>query len=381
VLDRLAESEDEVKAASGLPFDPYFSAAKVAWLLEHDEAVQRARDEGRLRMGTVDSFLCDRLGAGFATDPSTASRTQLQRIDTAGWDPALCELFGVPMDVLPEIRDTAGELGTLSHPRWPSELRLCGQTVDQQAALAGAGAVVPGRVKATYGTGVFVLAHVGADVPDPAGGLLPTVAWRIDGRLEYALDGGVFAAGAMLEWLCRELGLAESPAKAGELAREAEDAGHVRVLPGLAGIGAPWWRPNAQAVLAGIDGGTTGAMVARAAFEGIAWRVADVVAAMAESTAVESLRVDGGVTNEPLMLQLQADAIGVPVEAAGADATVLGAAALAAVGSGAIGSLEDAAELLPVDRRVEPQRDAEWRETEHARWRRFVAATEALDRA
>jgi glycerol kinase len=379
VLDRLADREDEVKAASGLPFDPYFSAAKLAWLLDHDEDVKRARDAGTLRMGTVDSFLCDRLGAGFATDPSTASRTQLQRIDTAGFDPALCEIFGVPGEVLPEIRDTAGELGTLSHESWPSELPLCGQTVDQQAALAGSGAVAPGRVKATYGTGVFVLAHVGDQVPEAAGGLLPTVAWSIDGRLEYALDGGVFAAGAVLEWLCRELGVAERPAALGELARTAEDSGGARVLPGLAGLGAPWWRPNARAVLAGIGGGTTRSQIARAALEGIAWRVADIVAVIREVVDVDSLRVDGGITNEPLMLELQADAIGVPVEAGAADATVLGAAALAAVGAGVIPSLVEAADLLPVDRSVEPGRDEAWRAAEHGRWRDFVAATAALD--
>ncbi len=379
VLDRLVDREDEVKAASGLPFDPYFSAAKLAWLLEHDEDVQRAREAGTLRMGTVDSFLCDRLGAGFATDPSTASRTQLQRIDAAGFDPALCETFGVPRDVLPEIRDTVGELGTLSHPSWPAELPLCGQTVDQQAALAGSGAVAPGRVKATYGTGVFVLAHVGDQVPNPAGGLLPTIAWSIGGRLEYALDGGVFAAGAMLEWLCRELGVAGDPAALGVLARTAPDSGGARVLPGLAGLGAPWWRPDARAVLAGIGGGTTGAQIARAALEGIAWRVADIVAVIRETVEVGSLRVDGGLTNEPLMLELQADAIGATVEAGAADATVLGAAALAAVGSGTIGSLVEAAELLPVQRRVDPGRDAGWRAAEHGRWRAFVAATAALD--
>ncbi len=372
VLDRLADREDEVKAATGLPFDPYFSAAKLAWLLEHDTAVQAAREAGTLRMGTVDSFLCDRLGAGFATDPATGSRTQLQRIDTPGFDPAMCELFGIPSGVLPEIRDTAGDLGTLSHPSWPAELPFCGQAPDQQAALAGAGAVVPGRVKATYGTGVFVLAHVGEEVPDPAGGLLPTIAWRIDGRVEYALDGGVFAAGAMLEWMCRELGVAPDPPALGELARKVEDSGGARVLPGLAGIGAPWWRPDAKAVLAGVSGGTTRAQVARAALEGIAWRVADIVEAIRESVEVDRLRVDGGVTNEPLMLELQADAIGATVEAAGADATVLGAAALAAVGSGTIGSLVEAAELLPVDRSVEPGRDDAWRSAEHERWRAFV---------
>jgi glycerol kinase len=377
VLDRLTDHEEEIQQLSGLPFDPYFSAAKLAWLLENDAGVQRARDAGTLRMGTVDSFLCDRLGAGFATDASTASRTQLHALGRPGFDARLGELFGVPLDVLPEVRPTAGELGTLRHDSWPVELRLCGQVVDQQAALAGAGCVVPGRVKATYGTGVFVLGHAGSEVPRPSGGLLPTVAWEVDGTTEYAIDGGVFAAGAMLEWMCRELGVAERPAALAELAREVEDSAGARVLPGLAGIGAPWWRPNAKAVLSGIHGGTTRAHVARAALEGIAWRVADVVAAMHDSIEVSSLRVDGGLTNEPLLLQLQADAIGVRVDAAGADATVLGAAVLAAVGSGTIGSLAEAAELLPVDRSVEPRRDGAWRSGEHERWRAFV--TEAAE--
>jgi glycerol kinase len=378
ILDRLADSEEEVRARSGLPFDPYFSAAKLAWLLEHDEGVARARDAGTLRMGTVDSFLCARLGAGFATDASTASRTQLHALGMPGFDPWLCETFGVPTEVLPEVRATVGELGTLRHDSWSVDLRLCGQVVDQQAALAGAGCVVPGRVKATYGTGVFILAHVGDEVPRPAGGLLPTVAWQVGERTEYAIDGGVFAAGAMLEFLCRELGLAADPPALSALARGAEDAAGARVLPALSGIGAPWWRPEARAVLAGLHGGTTGANVARAALEGIAWRVADVVAAVRDTVAVDSLRVDGGLTNEPLMLELQADAIGVPVEAGGADATVAGAAALAAVGAGVIGSLAEAAELLPIDRSVQPRRDAAWRTAEHERWRVFVAAAAEL---
>jgi glycerol kinase len=381
VLDRMGAAEEEIRSLSGLPFDPYFSAAKLAWLLENEAAVQRARDAGTLRMGTVDSFLCDRLGAGFATDNSTASRTQLHRLGSPGFDPHLCDLFGVPPEVLPEVRDTAGQLGTLRHESWPAELQLCGQVVDQQAALAGAGCVVPGRVKATYGTGVFVLGHVGDEVPNPTGGLLPTVAWRIGGRTEYAIDGGVFAAGAMLEWMCRELGMADSPAALTELARRADDNGGARVLPGLAGLGAPWWKPDARAVLAGLHGGTTRANVARAALEGIAWRVADVVAAMRESTEVDSLRVDGGLTNEPLLLQLQADTIGVRVDAAGADATVVGAAALGAVGAGVIASLAEAAELLPVDRSVEPQQDDDWRTREHERWTAFVLAAAELDQA
>jgi glycerol kinase len=378
VLDRMTGQEPEIQARSGLPFDPYFSAAKLAWLLEHEPAVQKARDAGTLRMGTVDSFLCDRLGAGFATDASTASRTQLHALGTPGFDPDLCERFGVPIDVLPAVRETVGELGTLRHESWPSELPLRGQVVDQQAALAGAGCVVPGRVKATYGTGVFILGHVGDEIPRPAGGLLPTVAWRIGGKTEYAIDGGVFTAGAVLEWLSRELGMADDPPALSALARETEDSGGVRILPALAGVGAPWWKPDAGMVIAGIRGGTTRGQVARAALEGIAWRVADVVEAIRETIDVSELRVDGGLTNEPLMLELQADAIGAPVEAGGADATVAGSAALAAVGAGVLESLLEAAELLPIDRSVEPTRDATWRSDEHARWRAFVEAASGL---
>jgi glycerol kinase len=378
VLERMAAEEEAIRERSGLPFDPYFSAAKLAWLLENDDAVQAARAAGTLRMGTVDSFLCDRLGAGFATDASTASRTQLHTLGTPGFDPWLCERFGIPPEVLPEVRASAGALGTLRHQSWPVELPLRGQVVDQQAALAGAGAVEPGRVKATYGTGVFILGHAGDEIPRPAGGLLPTVAWRIGERTEYAIDGGVFTAGAVLEWLTREVGMADNPAALSALAREADDAGGVRMLPALAGVGAPWWRPDARLVIAGVHGGTTKAQVARAALDAIAWRVGDVVEAMRDSIEISELRVDGGLTNEPLLLQLQADAIGVPVEAGGADATVAGAAALAAVGAGLLESLQEAAELLPVDRRVEPQRGAGWRTTEHSRWRAFVQAAAEL---
>src|SRR5215208_4255518 len=275
-LDRLEATGDaeEVKKRSGMPLDPYFSAAKLTWLLEHDDAVRDARERGVLRLGTVDAFLCERLGAGFHTDPSTASRTQLGAPD---WDPRLLELFGVPADALPPIVDTVGEIGTLRHESWPVELPLTARCVDQQAALAGAGCVEVGRTKATYGTGVFVLANVGAERPEPIGGLLPTVAWSVDGRVEWALDGGVFTAGALLEFLSRDLGLAEDPPDLAAAAATVEDAGGVRVLPALAGVGAPWWRSDARAVIAGMTSGVRPAHVARAALEAIAWRVADIV--------------------------------------------------------------------------------------------------------
>src|SRR5215203_5090421 len=266
VLDRL-ESEgraEEIRERSGMPLDPYFSAGKLAWLMEHDEDVERAVEAGTARLGTVDSFLCDRLGAGFATDSSTASRTQLGAPE---WEPSLLELFGVPRETLPQIEDTAGELGVLRHPSWKHELRLTARCVDQQAALAGAGCVEPGLVKGTYGTGVFVLAHAGGERPAPEGGLLPTVAWRVAGQVEWAIDGGVFTAGALLEWLSRDLGLAADPAALAAAAAEVEDAGGVRVLPALAGVGAPWWRPRARAVLAGLTAGSRPAHVGRAALD------------------------------------------------------------------------------------------------------------------
>jgi glycerol kinase len=374
VLDRLeADGRAEgVRERSGMPLDPYFSAGKLAWLLEHDEGVQRARDTGTLRLGTVDSFLCQRLGAGFATDPSTASRTQLVVPGEPGWDPELLDAFGVPGEVLPELRDTAGDLGVLHHDSWPQELPLRARCVDQQAALAGAGCVEPGLVKATYGTGVFTLAHVGTERPRPEGGLLPTVAWRVNGKVEYALDGGVFTAGALLEWLSGDLGLAADPPALAALAAEVDDSGGVRVLPALAGLGAPWWRSDARAVLAGMTGGTRPCHIARAALEAIAWRVADVLAVVSEQATPETLRVDGGLTQDPLLMQMQADFAGVSVEHGVVDATAAGAAALAAVGAGIWPSTLTIAERVPVGERVEPRRDAAWRKSAHDEWRRFV---------
>ncbi len=377
VLDRLEREgkADAVRERSGMPLDPYFSAGKLAWLLEHDDGVARAVEAGTARLGTVDSFLCDRLGAGFATDPSTASRTQLGAPD---FDPELLAIFGVPREPLPAIMDTAGDLGTLSHPSWAVELPLRARCVDQQAALAGAGCVIPGRVKATYGTGVFVLAHVGAERPSPGGGLLPTVAWRVDGRVEWAVDGGVFTAGALLEWLSRDLGLAGDPAALAAAAAEAEDSHGVRVLPALAGVGAPWWKPDARAVIAGLTAGARPAHVARAALEAIAWRVADIVAVVGEVVAVDVLRVDGGLTRDPTLLQLQADCAGIPVERGAIDATVAGAAALAAVGAGLWDSTAAIAERVPTGERTEPSRDDAWRRREHAAWREFVERAAAL---
>ncbi|HEY6762432.1 MAG TPA: FGGY family carbohydrate kinase [Baekduia sp.] len=357
----------ELLARTGLPADPYFSAPKLSWLVR-----ALGPDLDGVRLGTVDAFLCDRLGAGSATDPSTASRTALQDLRTPGWDAELCAAFGLPVGVLPAVRPTAGDLGTLRHPRWgdvalPLRARVC----DQQAALAGAGCVRPGLTKATYGTGVFVLAHAGDAAPEgaTARGLLPTVAWQVDGRVEYALDGGVFTAGALLEWLSGTLGLAADPRALAELAASVLDAGGVRVLPALAGAGAPWWRPEAHAVIAGLTAAATPAHIARAALEAIAHRVADIVEA--GGAALEVLRVDGGLTNSDLLCQLQADVLGVPVERGAADATVAGAAGLALVGAGVLPDVAALEALSPTRDRFTPRGDTT---AERAAWRRFATA-------
>ena len=380
VLDRLAADgrSERVVQRSGMPLDPYFSAGKLAWLLEREPALEHSRARGTLRLGTVDAWLCDVLGAGFTTDPSTASRTQLCIPGESDWDRQLLDEFGVPGDTLPEIVDSAGQLGMLSHPDWPVPLRLTARVVDQQAALAGAGCVEAGRVKATYGTGVFVLANAGAERPRAPEGLLPTVAWRVDGRVEYALDGGVFTAGALLEWLSRDLGLARDPAALVALAEQVPDSGGVRLLPALAGLGAPWWRPEARALAAGLSGGTRAPHIARAALEAVAWRVADIVEAVRHNAPVDLLRVDGGLTRSGLLLQLQADAAGVPVERGAVDATVAGAAALAAVGAGLWASTTEIAAHVPTGERFEPRRGDRWRSEQHALWRAFVEQASAI---
>ena len=251
LLDDLSEeARTIVRTRSSLPLDPYFSAGKVAWLLSQDLPATAV-------IGTVDAFLCASLGAGFATDLSTASRTQLARVGEPHWDPELCSVFGVDAARLPALRDSVGELGTLCHPSWRCALPLRAQVVDQQAALAGSGCVVPGRAKATFGTGVFVLAFVGPETPVGAAdaGVLPTVAWSIDGEVSYAVEGGVFAAGSLLDWLTEELGLFGSVEELVRLAGSVDDAGGVRVLPALAGLGAPWWNAQARGVISGLTAG------------------------------------------------------------------------------------------------------------------------------
>ena len=369
----LDEIDPEAVRCSGMPLDPYFSAGKLAWLVRNDEAVGRAAADGSLRMGTVDAFITDTLGGRFATDLSTASRTQLLAVGGRDWDPELLDAFGLSRHWLPALGASFGALGDLRSDRWPVPAALTAQLVDQQAAMVGAGVVEPGQIKATYGTGVFVLGRTAG--PATARGLLPTVAWAgAVGDVAYALDGGVFAAGALLDWLAEGLGWAADAAELAGSAAEVDDSAGVMVLPSLAGLGAPWWKPEAHGVIAGLHAGVSRAHIARAALEAIAWRVADIVEAMAEVSAVESLSVDGGLTNDRTLLQIQADALGLPLAVRRADTTALGAAMLAGVGAGVFPDLQTAASLLPAARPIAPRTSESERLQDRERWRAFVAA-------
>lgn len=369
-----------VRDLTGLPLDPYFSAGKLAWLLRNVPAVRAARDHGTLRLGTVDAWLSWHLGGTSLTDPSTASRTQLFDLRRLRWAPRLTDLFEIPADALPTVVPTAGELGEWRHPAWPDHpLPLRSMVCDQQAALAGNGCFEPGRTKATYGTGVFVLASIGAE-PRAAEQLLTTIAWQIDGAakatLGYALDGGVFTAGSLLGWL-EQLGLFP-PSDTEALANSVSDTAGVQILPALAGLGAPWWRPDARGVIAGLTGAATRAHIARAALDAIAHRVADIVEQVDAVARLDELRVDGGLTANRYLLQRQADLIGRPVAvSAQEEATILGTAGLAAMASG-LADRSTITEANPAREVFQPVLPEPARARERDRWREFVDVAAAL---
>jgi glycerol kinase len=370
-----AGAGDRVHDLAGTRLDPYFSSTKITWLLRESEAVRDAAAAGRARFGTFDAYVCARLGDAPRTEPSTAARTQLQELARPGsWSRELCDVVGVDPATLPEIGPSVGDAGSLRVEGVERPLPLRALLVDQTAALAGHGAVAAGTAKATYGTGIFLLAHAGEEPPTDASGLLPTVAWQVAGRSDYALDGGVFSAGSAIDWLV-SLGLAGAPQDTGDLAASVPDSGGVRFLPALTGLGAPWWRPDARATWAGMTAHTTPAHLVRAALESLCFRVRDIVEALrAAGLAPAALGVDGGMTANPWLMQRQADVLGIPVRiAATAEATALGTAAAAGVGAGCW-TLADLASLGEGGRTVDPGRGSEpAREDEYAAWRAFVA--------
>ncbi|MGH9149238.1 MAG: FGGY family carbohydrate kinase, partial [Acidimicrobiales bacterium] len=341
----------------------------MAWLLA-DGGVGAGPD---LCLGTVDAWILWNLTAGalHATDPSNASRTLLYDLEAGGWSAELGELFGVPIAALPEIRPSSGRLGTTAAGAIP----ISGVAGDQQAALFGQACVEPGMAKATLGTGAFVLVHAGSQPPPPPAGLLSTVAWDLPGSgRAFALEGSVFSAGATLGWLAGGLGLVASPAEAAALAATVANAGGAYLVPAFAGLGSPFWDPDARGTLVGITKGTGRAEVARAAVEAIAYQTRDVIEAMAAAgVPVTHLRADGGAAASDLVLQLHADQLGLPVaRPAQTETTAIGAAWLAGLGEGVWGSLDELAGLWALDADFAPKASPGAAGTRYRGWQRAV---------
>lgn len=371
-----AGQEPVVQAATGLLLDPYFSATKMRWLIDHVPAVKAAAAAGRLALGTVEDWLvCKLTGGAHLTDASNASRTLLLPLAGVGWDEGLCDLFGVPSSALGEVTDNAGEFGRSDPELLGRAIPITGLAGDQQSATIGQGCLAPGETKATYGTGAFVLANMGDALPRSGNRLLGTVLCQLGGARTYALEGSVFVAGSLVKWLRDSLGMIASAAETEELARSVPDSGGVVIVPALSGLGAPHWNPAARGVITGMSFATTRAHVARAALEAMAMQTADLARAFAaDGAAWTSLRIDGGMSANDWMAQDLANVLGLPVERPDfVETTALGAAMLASVGAGLHGSLEAAAGAMRGEvRHFMP--DGSNAAGRHAAWQRALLA-------
>jgi glycerol kinase len=377
--DRLRASgrEPMVHSKTGLLFDPYFSATKLAWILDHVEGARARAEAGELACGTVDSWLIYRLTGGrvHVTDASNASRTMLMNIHTGEWDDELLACFNVPRAVLSEIRSSSEVYCEVSSVAELANVPIAGIAGDQQAALFGQACYGPGLAKNTYGTGCFLLMNTGKQAVDSKNRLLTTVAWKLGGRLEYALEGGVFIGGAVVSWLRDGLGIIKSSAEVGPLAKSVPDCGGVVMVPAFAGLGAPHWDPYARGAIFGITRGITAAHIARAAVESIALQVADLADAMRSdaSGTMSELRVDGGASVNDGLLQHQAEIMQLPVVRPKiTETTALGAAYLAGLATGVWPNRDAIAHHWQVDRRFEPQMTGDEASTIRARWNEAV---------
>ncbi|WP_338467266.1 glycerol kinase [Novosphingobium sp. ZN18A2] len=351
-------AEPLVQAKTGLLLDPYFSATKMHWMLANESAVAEAARAGRLALGTVEAWLVFCLTGHFLTDASNASRTLLLALGGAEWDGELCALFGVPQDALPRVTDMLGEFGTTHHDLFGGGIAIRGLAGDQQAATIGQGCLSPGEVKATFGTGAFVLASTGQTQPRSGHRLLGTVLTQERGRRTFALEGSVFVAGSLVKWLRDTMGLVASAEETAALAASVPDSGGVVLVPALSGLGAPHWKPEARAAITGMSFSTTPAHVVRAALEAMAYQTHDLMRAFAADRAPwSSLRIDGGMAANDWMAQDLADVLGIPVERPEfVETTALGAGVLAAVGSDWFDTLDDAAASMRGDvHRFEPR--------------------------
>lgn len=365
---------DRVRSTTGLVLDPYFSASKLEWLIRGGH-ITVGPDTA---FGTVDSWLMWKLTGGeHVTDTTNASRTLLFDIGSMTWSDEMLDMFGVPASVLPEVRPSSGRFGvTTTGLGVPSGIPISGVAGDQQAALFGQACFDPGAAKNTYGTGSFILMNVGPELPAPVEGLLTTVGWTLaDGSTTYAMEGAVFVTGAAIQWLRDGLEIIDAAAEIGPLAASVESSDDVFMVPAFAGLGSPWWDPHARGTIVGLTRGTTRAHLARATVESMALQSRDVIDAMASAggVTVESLRVDGGASVMELLLQIQADQIGVPVRrCAITETTALGAAYLAGIAEGVWSGTDEVAAAWQSDLDVEPAADRAAADALHQRWLQAV---------
>lgn len=382
---RTARDCDELKAAghetlfqsrTGLLIDPYFSGTKLKWLLDRVEGARERAERGELAFGTIDSWLVWKLTGGklHITDVTNASRTLFFNIFTQSWDDELLALLNIPRSLLPEVRSSSEVYG-YTEIEFGAEIAIAGIAGDQQAATYGQAALKVGMAKNTYGTGGFALLNTGDKAIPSHNKLLTTIAWRIQGRTDYALEGSVFMAGAVVQWLRDGLGIIKASPDVEPLARSVVDNGGVYLVPAFVGLGAPHWDSYARGTILGLTRGTNKAHIARAALESIAYQTADVLAAMREDAHIDlsELRVDGGAAKNDLLMQFQADILGVPVVRPKIlETTALGAAYLAGLAVGYWESEEEIVQHWQLEKRFEPSMSVDQRETLLGNWRRAI---------
>jgi len=380
VCDRLRAEGMEalIRERTGLVLDAYFSATKIAWILDRVPGARARAERGELAFGTIESWLTWKLSNGRAhvTDVTNASRTLLLNIHTRTWDADLLRLFRVPAELLPEVRPSSG-VAALTAPGYfgSAEIPIAGLAGDQQAALVGQMCLSPGQTKTTYGTGCFLLQNTGMKPVPSRHRLLTTIGYEINGQVAYALEGSVFVGGAVVQWLRDGLGLIDRSEDIDGLARSVADTGDVYFVPAFVGLGAPHWDSSARGLLIGLTRGTQKGHVARAALESIAFQVADLIEAVQKDSGLPlpALLVDGGAAKNDLLMQIQADLLGVPVSRpAQVETTALGAALLAGLGVGIWRSAEELPALLAIERQFEPGISAAERDARRGRWSEAV---------
>jgi glycerol kinase len=373
--------EPMVTARTGLLLDPYFSGTKVAWMLDHVPGARERAARGELLFGTVDCYLIWKLtgGAVHATDATNAARTLMYNIARGEWDAEICAALDVPMAMLPEVRDCAADFGTTRADLFGREIPILGVAGDQQAATVGQACFSPGMMKSTYGTGCFALLNTGTQMVASKNRLLTTIAYQLGGRPTYALEGSIFIAGAVVQWLRDGLKMIRAAGETQALAEAADTGQDVVLVPAFTGLGAPYWRPDCRGAIYGLTRNSGPAEIACAALESVGFQTRDLLEAMRAdwgSAGEGVLRVDGGMTASDWTMQFLADIIGAPVDRpVVTETTALGAAYLAAMQAGIAGGPEEFAKGWALDRRFQPEMETALRQSKYDRWSRAVAAT------